>query len=560
MSIENFFTTRSFILPAQAQSVAQGKVLPGGQAQGVNFLDFILAQINPVRDEAQSAGKTAVQNTEDGPLQSDNKLLEKKPELNVAELLAANPEIEEELKDFIESTQLDPEAALTQVLRLNQQAFDNVLKPLTDGIITTAEIAEGSPRILQAFLIEQPQDDSKFIIDINTLKEKIESILEEGGPELIALNLTPEQLDIARSLSEVAPLPPELQDNPFATLVQMIAPVNQPETEAVSFAQEIIQEINEDPALQNLVAILLPPTAQPQPKAQQTLDTTLPPQASSQAYNQMEILAMRLNNLSVGGSTPPPAEGEALFTLEDYEGNLQPSQDGKGQSKGGNNAAFEALMNAESRGNTTPAPSPDLSVLQNWPFPAGSTLFSAFEFGQELTDQYGLNTTSSAPSTLGTLTSAITQAQSAANAHPATQMVAVTLQKAAGAGENKTLTLQLEPPELGRVQVKMTFGADKTVKAVLLSEKPETHMMLQRDAQTLERALQGIELDSDGGLQFELAEHGFDFDQNNQRGGGHDRGGTGAGEDADGVEESIETTMTWQVDPETGHMRYDIVA
>lgn len=114
----------------------------------------------------------------------------------------------------------------------------------------------------------------------------------------------------------------------------MIAPVNQPETEAVSFAQEIIQEINEDPALQNLVAILLPPTAQPQPKAQQTLDTTLPPQASSQAYNQMEILAMRLNNLSVGGSTPPPAEGEALFTLEDYEGNLQPSQDGKGQSKG----------------------------------------------------------------------------------------------------------------------------------------------------------------------------------------------------------------------------------
>lgn len=187
--------------------MAQGKVLPGGQAQGVNFLDFILAQINPVRDEAQSAGKTAVQNTEDGPLQSDNKLLEKKPELNVAELLAANPEIEEELKDFIESTQLDPEAALTQVLRLNQQAFDNVLKPLTDGIITTAEIAEGSPRILQAFLIEQPQDDSKFIIDINTLKEKIESILEEGGPELIALNLTPEQLDIARSLSEVAPLP-----------------------------------------------------------------------------------------------------------------------------------------------------------------------------------------------------------------------------------------------------------------------------------------------------------------------------------------------------------------
>ncbi|MCB1721593.1 MAG: flagellar hook-length control protein FliK [Alphaproteobacteria bacterium] len=554
MSIENFFTTRSFILPVQTQGAEQSKGLPDAQAQGVSFLDFILAQINQVRDETQSTTQPA-KDTPDTLLRSDNKLLEDKPKLNIAELLAANPGIEKELKDFIESTQLGPEAALTQVLSLNQQAFDDVLKPLTDGIITTAEIAEGSPRILQTLLIEQPQDDGEFIININTLKENIESIIKDGGAAVTALNMTPEQIDIVRNLPEGAPLPPDIQGNPFAMLVQMVAaaPVNQPDTEAASFAQEIIKEIQEDPALQNLVAILLPPTVQ----AHTQNITTSSDAAAQKPY---EILAARLNNLSVGSSTPPPTEAEALFILEDYEGNLQPSQDGKGQSKGGNNAAFEALMNAGSKGNTAPAPSPDLSILQNWPFPAGSTLFSAFEFGQELTDQYGLNTTSSAPSTLGTLTSAITQAQSAANAHPATQMVAVTLQKSAGAGENKILTLQLEPPELGRVQVKMTFGADKTVKAVLLSEKPETHMMLQRDAQTLERALQGIELDSDGGLQFELAEHGFDFDQNNQRGGGHDKGGTGMGEDAGGIEETIETTMTWQVDPETGRTRYDIVA
>ena len=87
----------------------------------------------------------------------------------------------------------------------------------------------------------------------------------------------------------------------------------------------------------------------------------------------------------------------------------------------------------------------------------------------------------------------------------------------------------------------------------------ETYLMLQRDAQLLERALQDAGLDADGGLSFELAEHGFDFDQNNQRGGGHDNGGTGASDEGEEIE-ILESTMTWSVDPETGHTRYDIWA
>ena len=106
----------------------------------------------------------------------------------------------------------------------------------------------------------------------------------------------------------------------------------------------------------------------------------------------------------------------------------------------------------------------------------------------------------------------------------------------------------------------MTFGKDKTVKAIVTAEKPEKYMMLQRDAHTLERALQTAGLDADGGLSFELAEHGFDFDHQNQRGGGHDNGGTGSSDYADEELEIIESTMTWHVDPETGHMRYDIWA
>jgi hypothetical protein len=91
-------------------------------------------------------------------------------------------------------------------------------------------------------------------------------------------------------------------------------------------------------------------------------------------------------------------------------------------------------------------------------------------------------------------------------------------------------------------------------------EKPETHTMMQRDAQMLERVMQDMGLDTEGGINFELAEQGFDFDQDNQRGGGHDKGGTGAGGENGEELDLIETTMTWQVDAESGHMRYNIWA
>ena len=119
------------------------------------------------------------------------------------------------------------------------------------------------------------------------------------------------------------------------------------------------------------------------------------------------------------------------------------------------------------------------------------------------------------------------------------------------------MTFQLDPPELGRVRIQMSFSKDKSLKATIIAEKPESYMMLQRDAQTLERMLHDAGMDGGANLNFELAEQGFDFDQNNQRGGGHDQGGTG--HDGENVE-LIQSTMTWHIDPQTGHMRYDILA
>lgn len=144
--------------------------------------------------------------------------------------------------------------------------------------------------------------------------------------------------------------------------------------------------------------------------------------------------------------------------------------------------------------------------------------------------------------------------------HPATQLVSLTLNKMAKGGETSEMTIQMDPPELGRVIAKMQFGKDKTVKAVLMVEKPETYTMLIRDAASLERALQDAGLTTDSAsLSFELAQDGSAFNSDNDGEGGgepHHKNGTELAMD----EQTIETTMTWQVDPDTGYIRYNLLA
>jgi hypothetical protein len=149
----------------------------------------------------------------------------------------------------------------------------------------------------------------------------------------------------------------------------------------------------------------------------------------------------------------------------------------------------------------------------------------------------------------------------AGQTHPASQLVAATLTRAGKEGVSDTMTLQLDPPELGSVNVRIEFGKDKSVKAHLLVEKPETYMMLQRDGLALERALQsaGLEATSNS-LSFELAQGGADQFRNDGQGGGEKNlGNKTAATTADDTS-TITSTMTWHVDSATGHVRYDILA
>ncbi len=82
------------------------------------------------------------------------------------------------------------------------------------------------------------------------------------------------------------------------------------------------------------------------------------------------------------------------------------------------------------------------------------------------------------------------------------------IQRAVGAGRHR-VSIQMHPPELGRIDVRLHLADDGSVRAAVTVDKPDTLELLQRDARGLERALNdaGLKTQS-GGLDFGLRGHG----------------------------------------------------
>ena len=89
------------------------------------------------------------------------------------------------------------------------------------------------------------------------------------------------------------------------------------------------------------------------------------------------------------------------------------------------------------------------------------------------------------------------------------QAIAVQIAHAAQGGV-KRFEIRLDPPDLGRIEVRLEVTQDGRSSAHLLVERAETLDLLQRDARALERALQNAGLDtSEGGLKFSLKDQGL---------------------------------------------------
>ncbi len=540
-----------------ATGLLQGDITTPNEG-GSGIFDLLLSQIEQQIDQQlENSGDNAGENLQlldpkkSELLQSNNPLLEKNPTLDLVKILADNDGIAEDIAglDLIEE--------IEQTLALNQQVFDNIIEAGTEnnnlqidketGEITVPDIAKA----LNIFNDAPP----------NPYKD-ISAFLAEQ--DLSTLNLTPQQITFlqeaqnsAAQIEEQAQEIQEIQEIVEAITAGFATIIAPPPKHVQKNTDQLNIFSNDNSAdAQNIINALKQATnTQPSQNTQNNLSTQDTTDIAARLNTLIEasdegVTERRTTPLSFNDGTDIDSDFEQILRLasvKQYAGN--PAIDLASANK-------PAQQLASNTPSSIPAPA---FVLESFSSTLIGSLFSSTSISDPVLEQLGLSLNSQQSIAQGSLIALVNHAQTASQPHPATQMVAATIQKTALNGDTD-LSLQLDPPDLGRVDVRMTFGKDKTVKAVVTAEKPETYMMMQRDAQILERALQDAGLDADGGLSFELAEHGFDFNHNNQRGGGHDHGGTGSNAQNSGNIEIIETTMTWLVDPETGHTRYDIWA
>jgi flagellar hook-length control protein FliK len=82
--------------------------------------------------------------------------------------------------------------------------------------------------------------------------------------------------------------------------------------------------------------------------------------------------------------------------------------------------------------------------------------------------------------------------------------IAVAIAGKALEGKNR-FEIRLDPPELGRIEVRLDVNKDGSVTSHLIADRQDTLNLLQRDAASLQRALQDSGLKTaDNGLQFSL--------------------------------------------------------
>ena len=106
----------------------------------------------------------------------------------------------------------------------------------------------------------------------------------------------------------------------------------------------------------------------------------------------------------------------------------------------------------------------------------------------------------------------------------------------AGQAQNgaKRFDIRLDPPELGRVEVRLDMTREGQVTTHLVVERSETLDLLQRDARHLERALQNAGLDtSEDGMTFSLKDQGLAEGGHNRFGSGDETGTLSNGDEMD---------------------------
>lgn len=228
------------------------------------------------------------------------------------------------------------------------------------------------------------------------------------------------------------------------------------------------------------------------------------------------------------GAEAPATSFEALLRQATGEASARTKgQTGEAKAAAGETQAVPATPNPQTPTTQPQAQRGFAAVFVEAMRNAGSETSAATKAGDAI-DPAGPALTLARPAgQLGDirLTPAAGHVQQAATSAATVPTLAVEIAKGFANGKT-SFDIRLDPPELGRVDVRMHIDGDGKVHTHLTVERAETLDLLQRDARGLEKALQQAGLDSDkGGLTFSL------------RGDGMSGRGDGAGREArDGAE------------------------
>lgn len=112
-------------------------------------------------------------------------------------------------------------------------------------------------------------------------------------------------------------------------------------------------------------------------------------------------------------------------------------------------------------------------------------------------------------------------------------------------GESTSFELRLDPPELGRVDVRLEVSRDHRVTALIAADSPQALAELARNARELEQMLQsaGLEL-SDSGLSFDLRQGNEGADE--AAGEAGPRGGARAAEASEAPQQQIARPLGYE--------------
>jgi len=513
--------------PQALQGSQTSGVLAGaGAGMAANFWDMIVSQFTSTDAKASTPATTGITNVQTKPAaQNDNPLAM----LQIA--LASQPL--DAQGNIVLDTTVSPEKIQSK-LDLTNQIIDHLKTMLPEGSTSKDGLLKNILSKLQAKSDTLQASLSALNGGVITKDTPVEDI---PLPMMIALGLDPSEI-----------------------------------TKVTAKIQALEEKLGREITVEDLIAGvggLIPPS--PENAALVIKSTTGAEITLDENAEPTDDLAAQLNAMDVGSGDAEQQDTEAGLT------NSVKDESPATKKEGG-----LLLKDAPADVKADSAPAPDapvkkdnaafkesfVNMLNSLKAQQGDILFPATMFGTQtdaaIFQPYGM---SGSPSlSFGTTAQAanmITSATVAGQAHPATQLVAATLTKSAKGGENSTINLRLDPPELGNVSVRLSFGKDKAVKAHVTVEKPETFMMLQRESHMLERALQSAGLDTTQGqsISFELAQDNSAFRHNNNGESNDNFGGGGSSsQNVGAADEIVQSSVTWQVDPSTGHVRYNIMA